>query len=146
MYSIKDLVTETSSLDPEEGIRFRGYSIQDCQKLLPKSTKDGEPIPEGIWWLLLTGDIPTKKQSAAITKEWNDRAGLPAHVEQLLDNLPSELHPMSQFIAAIAALQSESQFAKAYSRGVPKSTYWQYTYEDAMNLLAKLPSVGKLMP
>jgi len=33
MRGIKALVTETSLLDPEEGIRFRGYSIPECQKV-----------------------------------------------------------------------------------------------------------------
>lgn len=52
---------------------------------------------------------------------------------------------MSQFVAAIAALQSESQFAAAYSRGVPKVTYWEYAYEDSMNLLAKLPTIAAMI-
>jgi len=145
MRSMKGMVTETSVLDPEEGIRFRGYSIPECQKLLPKAKGGEEPLPEGIWWLLLTGDIPDEKQVTAITREWNKRADLPDHVVQLLDNFPSNLHPMSQFVAAIAALQSESQFAAAYSRGVPKATYWEYAYEDSMNLLAKLPTIAAII-
>lgn len=36
MRGIRGLVTETSVLDPEEGIRFRGYSIPECQQLLPR--------------------------------------------------------------------------------------------------------------
>jgi citrate synthase len=76
MRSIKGMVTETSVLDPEEGIRFRGYSIPDCQKLLPKAKGGEEPHPEGIWWLL-TGDIPDEKQVTAITMEWNKRAVSP---------------------------------------------------------------------
>lgn len=44
---MKGMVTETSVLDPEEGIRFRGYSIPECQKLLPKAKGGEEPIPEG---------------------------------------------------------------------------------------------------
>ena len=43
MRSIKGMVTETSVLDPEEGIRFRGYSIPDCEKLLPKAKGREEP-------------------------------------------------------------------------------------------------------
>lgn len=31
MRGIKGMVYETSLLDPEEGIRFRGYSIPECQ-------------------------------------------------------------------------------------------------------------------
>ena len=60
------MVTETSVLDPEEGIRFRGYSIPECQKLLPRATGGEEPLPEGIWWLLCTGDIPNEKQTTKI--------------------------------------------------------------------------------
>ena len=63
----------------------------------------------------------------------------------LLSNFPTNLHPMSQFTAAIAALQSESKFAQAYSNGVHKSTYWEYTFEDSMNLLAKLPTIAAMI-
>ncbi|EDS31880.1 citrate synthase [Culex quinquefasciatus] len=37
MRGIKGLVCETSVLDPDEGIRFRGLSIPECQKVLPKA-------------------------------------------------------------------------------------------------------------
>lgn len=47
----------------------------------------------------------------------------------MLDNFPDNLHPMAQFVAAIAALNNESKFAAAYARGVPKSSYWEYAYE-----------------
>ena len=33
MRGIKGLVTETSVLDADEGIRFRGLSIPECQKV-----------------------------------------------------------------------------------------------------------------
>lgn len=62
MRGIKGLVCETSVLDPEEGIRFRGYSIPECQKLLPKAKGGEEPLPEGLFWLLVTGEIPTEAQ------------------------------------------------------------------------------------
>ena len=99
---MKGLVTETSVLDPEEGIRFRGLSIPECQRMLPKAKGGEEPLPEGLFWLLM-----------------------PAHVVTMLNNFPSNLHPMSQFSAAITALNSESKFAKAYSEGIHKSKYWE---------------------
>jgi len=142
MRGIKGLVCETSVLDADEGIRFRGYSIPECQKLLPKAPGGAEPMPEGIFWLLITGDIPTDAQAKALSKEWNNRAELPSHVVTMLNNFPSHLHPMSQFSAAITALNSESKFAKAYSEGVHKSKYWEYVYEDSMDLIAKLPVVA----
>lgn len=66
MRGIKGLVCETSVLDADEGIRFRGYSIPECQKLLPKAPGGLEPLPEGIFWLLITGDIPTEAQVSVI--------------------------------------------------------------------------------
>ncbi|KER27011.1 hypothetical protein T265_05844 [Opisthorchis viverrini] len=125
MRGIKGLVTETSVLDPNEGIRFRGLSIPECQKRLPRAVKDGEPLPEGIYFLLLTGQVPTKDQVDEISRELANRADLPPHVAKMLDNFPSSLHPMSQFASACAALNSESKFAKAYHEGVKKALYWE---------------------
>lgn len=142
MRGIKGLVWETSVLDPDEGIRFRGLSIPECQQQLPKAKGGDEPLPEGLFWLLVTGEIPTEAQVKAISKEWAQRAELPAHVVTMLNNMPSKLHPMSQFSAAVTALNSESQFARAYSEGVHKSKYWEYVYEDSMNLIAKLPVIA----
>lgn len=47
----------------------------------------------------------------------------------MLDNFPTNLHPMSQFSAAITALNSESNFARAYSEGVHKSKYWEVSLQ-----------------
>lgn len=142
MRGIKGLVCETSVLDPDEGIRFRGYSIPECQKLLPKAKGGSEPLPEGLFWLLITGDVPSQAQVEALSKEWANRAALPGHVVTMLNNFPTTLHPMSQLSAAVTALNSESKFAKAYSDGVHKSKYWEYVYEDSMDLIAKLPVVA----
>ncbi|KAI3357723.1 hypothetical protein L3Q82_016133, partial [Scortum barcoo] len=142
MRGMKGLVYETSVLDPEEGIRFRGYSIPECQKLLPKAPGGEEPLPEGLFWLLVTGQVPTEEQVNWVSKEWAKRAALPSHVVTMLDNFPTNLHPMSQFSAAITALNSESSFARAYSEGVHKSKYWEFVYEDSMDLIAKLPCIA----
>jgi citrate synthase len=44
---IKSLVWEGSVLDSEEGIRFRGKTIPECQEILPKAPGGKEPLPEG---------------------------------------------------------------------------------------------------
>ena len=86
--SIKSMLWETSLLDPLEGIRFRGYTIPELQEKLPSYIDGGEPIPEGLLWLLLTGEIPTKSQASALTKELHARAKLPAHVEPMIRAFP----------------------------------------------------------
>ena len=59
-----------------------------------------------------------------MSKEWASRAELPQHVVMMLNHFPVDLHPMSQFTAAIAALNKDSKFAAAYSQSVPKEDYW----------------------
>lgn len=73
MRGIKGLVWETSVLDADEGIRFRGMSIPECQQQLPKAKGGEEPLPEGLFWLLVTGDVPTEAQVKALSKEWAQR-------------------------------------------------------------------------
>jgi len=138
MREIKSLVTETSLLDANEGIRFRGLSIPECQERLPKTPGTTEPTPEALFWLLVTGEVPTLEQVQALTEEWNSRAHIPKHVEKVIDAFPKHMHPMSQLSAAILALQTESVFASRYAAGMPKGEYWEATYEDAMNIIANV--------
>lgn len=142
MRGVKLMLWETSLLDPEEGIRFRGYSIPELIQVLPKSEGDSEPLPEGLFWLMLTGDIPTVEQVQWLSKEWSRRSGLDANTCQVLDSLSKDMHPMTQFSIAIMALQQQSIFAKSYDEGMPKSEYWDPMYEDTMNLIAKLPELA----
>jgi len=145
MRGIVGLVTETSLLDPQEGIRYRGHDLFEISEKLPKVKGGDEPLPEGVFWLLLTGDIPTEAQVAAVTKEWNSRASIPGHVAEMIAKFPTTLHPMAQFSSAICALQSESKFARQYAKGMSKADYWDYTYEDSVDLIAKLPTIAALI-
>lgn len=88
----------------EEGIRFRGKSIPECQELLPKAPGGNEPLPEALFWLLVTGEVPTQEQVTALSKDWAARAAIPEFVEELLDRCPPTLHPMSQFSLAVTAV------------------------------------------
>jgi len=142
MKGIVGMVTETSKLDPEEGIRFRGYSIPELREKLPKAPGGFEPLPEGIFYLMLIGELPTEEDVINVSNNWARRAIVPKHVFNVMDALPVSSHPMTQFSAAILALQSESEFTKAYHDGISKKDYWDPTYEDVMNLIARLPRVA----
>ncbi|KAI8994730.1 citrate synthase [Pilobolus umbonatus] len=142
MRGIKGLVWEGSVLDSEEGIRFRGLTIPECQKVLPGAFEGGEPLPESLFWLLVTGEVPTKEQVDHLSQEWASRSAIPEFVEEIIDRCPKTLHPMSQFSLAVNALQHDSKFAKAYTEGIHKSKYWDPVYEDTMDLIAKLPNVA----
>lgn len=138
---IKMMLWETSQLDANEGIRFRGYSIPEIKKLLP-SGPQGEPKPEGLFWLMLTDEIPTEEEVNALTAEWHRRADVPAQVFTTLDSMPADTHPMTQFVIGIMAMQSDSIFDRRYAEGMPKTEHWDAVYEDSMNLIARLPRVA----
>lgn len=49
---------------------------------------------------------------------------------------------MAQFSLAVTALEHESSFAEAYAKGISKKDYWGYTFEDSMDVIAKLPTIA----
>ena len=143
MRGMPALIYETSKLDNEEGIRFRGYSIPELQEKLPKYPPNGEqPLPEGIFYLMLMNELPTDDDVRRMSNNWARRSIVPPHVFKIIDALPVSAHPMTQFIAAITACRTESEFRRAYRDGIHKSEYWSPTFEDAMNLIARLPRIA----
>jgi len=142
MRGITGLVTETSLLDAQEGIRFRGYSIPELQARLPKAPGGGEPLPEGLFHLMLLGELPNQEDVEMITNILQRRSHVPNHVFATIDALPINTHPMTMFVTGVMALQTESNFAKAYATGINKKDYWSPVFEDAMDLLARLPRIA----
>ncbi|GMI49298.1 hypothetical protein TrCOL_g5199 [Triparma columacea] len=144
---VKCMLWETSNLDAEEGIRFRGLTIPDCQQVLPtfkgpSGPENGEPLLESLFWLLLTSEVPTKEQVDTLTADLHKRAELPGHVVGILNSLPKDMHPMTQFTIGLNAAQTGSAFAAAYQAGAPKSSYHDYVLEDILNVVAQLPEIA----
>jgi len=136
------MVWEGSVLDANEGIRFHGKTIKECQDVLPKGTSGTEMLPESMFWLLLTGEVPTESQIRQFSRELAQKGQLPKYVSGMLDSFPTDMHPMTQFACAVSALNHESLFAKAYEKGLNKAEYWEPTFEDSINLIAKLPTIA----
>lgn len=142
MRGLKAMVWEGSVLDANEGIRFHGRTIKDCQKELPKGKTGTEMLPEAMFWLLLTGQVPSVNQVRGFSRELAEKAQIPEFVNKMLDDFPKDLHPMTQFAMAVSALNYESKFAKAYEQGLNKADYWEPTFDDCISLLAKLPTIA----
>jgi citrate synthase len=142
MRGITGLVSETSLLDSKEGIRFRGYSIPELQKHLPKVPGGTEPLPEGLFYLMLIGELPDEEAVSYITSSWQRRSHVPSHVFDAISALPVTAHPMTMFVTGIMALQTESNFARRYADGMNKKDYWEAVFDDSMDLLARLPRIA----
>ncbi len=142
MRGVKNLVCETSYLDPMEGIRYRGMTIPEMRKVLPKAPGGEEPLPEAGWWLLLTGEVPTDEEVKDLQAEFKAAQEVPSYVWETLKGMAKDTHPMTMFSVAILAMQRESLFVKGYNEGMKKAEYWVPMYEDSVNLLAKLPIIA----
>jgi citrate synthase len=143
MRSVKSMLWETSLLDAEEGIRFRGRTIPELHEQLPYRTN--HPTPEALLWLLMTGEIPTQEEVDGVTADFASRAALPDGVEDAIRAFPKTMHPMTQLASGILLLQQSSKFAKAYAEGINKKEYFGPVFEDSMDLMARLPKVAGLI-
>ena len=142
---VTTIVSDISNIDPEAGIRLRGYTIKELLDLLPKAEGTEIPMAGGLYYLLLVGELPTFEDAMIVENTWHDRMVLPTHLLDLIKAMPRNTHPMVLFSQAIMALQSESVFARRYHEGMHKEDYWEATLEDSLNLTAKVPAIAALI-
>ncbi len=141
MRDTKSLLTDISYVDPGEGIRFRGMSIPEVLKKLPKARGGKMPLVGGLYYLLMVGEVPTKEQAMEVEAEWAKRADVPDYVFKTIKTMPKETHPMTLFSQAVLALQNGSVFAERY-HSMKRDIYWEAALEDSLNLTAKLPVIA----
>ncbi len=131
MRDIRALICDTSRVPKEEGLIIRGRYLKD---LVDKS-------PEEIYYLLLTGDLPDKKELEDFSAEIKKRKNVPAYVWDVLKAMPGDSHPMTMLDTALLSMQRESVFAKQYHE-LKKEDYWKPTLEDALNIVARIPAIA----
>ena len=141
MRDTKSLLTDISYVDPAEGIRFRGMTIPEVLKSLPKPRGGTMPMVGGLYYLLIVGEVPTKEQALEVEAEWAKRSAVPEYVFKMVKTMPKETHPMTLLSQAVLALQNESVFARKY-HSMKKDVYWEAALEDSLNLTAKLPLIA----
>ncbi len=129
---VKGLVCDTSEVPPDKGLIIRGIPLADLF----------DKLPEEIFYLLLTGDLPNDEELKELQDELKARENVPEYVWNVLDSMPADSHPMAMFNTGILVMQHESEFAKKYAEGMAKPDYWHPTFEDALNLIAKLPAIA----
>lgn len=117
---------------------------------MPKA-KDGpdgegdEPLPESLFWVLLTGEFPTPEEFDEISTEFKTRAEISEDLKQFIKDLPVDMHAMTQLSSCLLHLQPSSKFERAVMQGVSKDQHWEHTLEDALDLLAKIPRIAAMI-
>ncbi|WP_171596201.1 citrate (Si)-synthase [Marinifilum caeruleilacunae] len=132
MRGLTALVCNTSYVDPYSGLHIGDFTVEDLS----------EKYPEEIFYLLCTGKLPESDFLEEFRKEMNERSGVPQYTWDVLKALPEDTHPMSMLSLGILTMEQESVFKRNYLKGIPKSDFWKYTFEDALNVIAKLPELA----
>ncbi len=132
MRGVKGMVCDTSVVEPDTGLVIRNIPIKDLT----------EAMPEEIFWLLLTGEKPTKEELAGFQKELKKAGKVPDYVWKVLKAMPKTSHPMVMLDTAILAMENESQFRKRYDKGMPKQEYWEPMLDDSIKILATIHTIA----
>ena len=111
----------------------------------PKADGGMAPVPEAVLWLLLTGEYPSEQQLSGLVKDMNSLGKLSDRAEELINGLPKDMHPMTQFSMGVLASQPESNFAQQYREGLHKTKYWEATFDDSIALIAKTKRIAALI-
>lgn len=144
MKGINSMLYFCSSLDPNSGITFRNRKIKDLCSQLPQI--DSQPAPEALFWLMLTGELPTKEEFEEIKTDFTNSPNIPESTLNLIKQNSKDHHPMSMLSMSILDMQKNSEFSKLYSEGkLIKENYWVATLQDSINLIRALPQIAGLI-
>lgn len=132
MRGVKSLICDTSEVGLDTGLIIRGIPILELTGKLP----------EEVFWLMLTGELPNAEELKDLQNELHKRSELPQYIYDMIKVFPKDAHPMSMLGALVTALTNESKFRKEYDKGLKRDLYWEYTLEDSLDLIAKMPALA----
>ncbi|NUM71891.1 MAG: citrate (Si)-synthase, partial [Ignavibacteriaceae bacterium] len=132
MRGVTSLSCDTSEVPKEKGLIIRGIPLADLT----------EKLPIEIFFLLLTGELPTPDELKDFSMSLKIRKFVPHYVWDVLKSMPKDSHPMTMLSMALLVMQRESHFARRYAQGVSKSEHWRCMLEDALDIVAKLPAIA----
>jgi citrate synthase len=114
-------------IDGEKGIlRYRGYPIEELARRA--SFLD-------VAWLLLHGDLPDKKESAAWAYQISHHTYVHENVKKFIDGFHHDAHPMGILVGTVGALSTFYPEAKNFTD--PHNRRLQMA-----RLIAKMPTVA----
>lgn len=125
---------------------YRGLTIPEVIGLLPR--EGNSPSAEAVFWLLLTGDVPTQQQTASLIADWTSRRKKCTEwwsgprgetIASVLRSMPETITPLHRLSVALTIFDISKQAKEAKRHGAMPYTYWEVV-EDTLhreNLLNK---------
>ena len=132
MRGVKGMICDTSEVPPDKGLLIRDIPIGDLK----------DRLPEEIFFLLCTGELPNDEELKDLQKEYSERGDVPQYVWDVLEAMPKDSHPMCMLDTGVLVMERESKYRQRYTEGMTKMEYWEPTLEDSLDLLAKLPALA----
>jgi len=132
MRGVKGLVCDTSAVSADKGLIIRGHPVMDITHILP----------EEVFYLLLTGDLPNQEQLADLQNQLIAHQDVPEYVWKVIDAMPENSHPMTMLSIAIQSMRVDSLFVGKFNEGTRKDDYWKWILEDGIKLIGALPSIA----
>lgn len=132
MRGMKSLICDTSEVGLDTGLIIRGIPILELT----------DRLPEEIFYLLLTGELPDEKALTDLQWEVKRRSDVPFYVWNTINALPMETHPMVMLNSAVLVMQNESFFRRRYDEGMPKDDLWEPMLWDSLNLICRIPIIA----
>jgi citrate synthase len=128
----------TSELHYSKGPMIHGIPLPELIELLPQ--RNSVPIPEAMFWFQLSGQIPSLEDTYLLIDALDEKSALPNSTILILDSLPNDFPPINLLSIGILSLNNNSKFNEMYEHS-NKSQLWEGTYEDALDILAKMTSM-----
>jgi citrate synthase len=132
MRGVPALLCDTSTVNPDEGLRIRNIPILELTKAQP----------EDIFFLLCTGAFPNDAERTELHDLFTRNSSVPYYVWNVLEAMPRDSHPMVMLSTAILVMERESNFRRAYDSGKGKDKMWLYMLEDAFLLLSRITTIA----
>ncbi|MFQ5453387.1 MAG: citrate (Si)-synthase, partial [Candidatus Zixiibacteriota bacterium] len=132
MRGVKGMVCDTSVVEPDKGLIIRGYPILKLKNRLP----------EEIFWLLITGVLPSSDELKLFQKELKANREVPKYVWKVIKAMPKSSHPMAILDTAILTMENESVFRKRYREGMKRTEYWEAALVDAMKIISTIHTIA----
>lgn len=100
-------------------------------------------MPEALFWLLVTGDLPTPHEYEEISSELKKRGVLDHNTKAFIQSLSKEMPLLTQLSSVLLYLQPNSAYQKAFqANAITKGREWEFVYEDTLDIIAKLPYIA----
>jgi len=107
-------------------------TIPEVIALLPR--EGNSPSAEAVFWLLLTGDIPTQQQIASLIADWTSRRKKCTEwwsgprgetITSLLRSMPETITPLHKLSVALTIFHISKQAKEAKKHGAMPYSYWE---------------------